>query len=221
SAVPEPPRRPLPENRPARPRREEPASVGARATPDLTRRDAVSLGALAAKEEPQPASARAPRRIKWELPDFRDLLKRGNEQRVNDEVLLDKARMIEDTLESFGAPGKVVEVNPGPVITQFGVEPDYIVSRSGKKTRVKVGSIARLDADLALALAAKSIRIEAPVPGKGFVGIEVPNDENTLVTLRDVIESQEFKRIQSKLAIALGLGVDGTPVAADLTAMPH
>ena len=97
--------------------------------------------------------------------------------------LLDKARVIEDTLMSFGAPGKVVEVNPGPVITQFGVEPDYLESRGGKSTRVKVGSIARLDADLALALAAKSIRIEAPVPGKGYVGIEVPNDEIALVGL--------------------------------------
>src|SRR5690606_22822492 len=129
--------------------------------------------------------------------------------------------VIEDTLSSFGAPGKVVEVNPGPVITQFGVEPDYLINRSGKKTRVKVGSIARLDADLALALAARSIRIEAPVPGRGFVGIEVPNDDVALVSLYDIMDSPEFKHIDSKLRIALGLAVDGTPVAADLTAMPH
>jgi S-DNA-T family DNA segregation ATPase FtsK/SpoIIIE len=107
------------------------------------------------------------------------------------------------------------------VITQFGVEPDYLVNRSGKKTRVKVGAIARLDADLALALAARSIRIEAPVPGKGFVGIEVPNDEVQLVSLYDIMDSPEFRRIDSKLRLALGLSVDGSPVAADLTAMPH
>ena len=84
-----------------------------------------------------------------------------------------------------------------------------------------MGSIARLDADLALALAARSIRIEAPVPGRGFVGIEVPNDDVALVSLYDIMDSPEFKHIDSKLRIALGLAVDGTPVAADLTAMPH
>jgi S-DNA-T family DNA segregation ATPase FtsK/SpoIIIE len=159
--------------------------------------------------------------VTYEVPDFRKLLRRGDEKRIKDEILLEKARVIEDTLMSFGAPGKVVEVNPGPVITQFGVEPDYVMGRSGRKMRVKVGAIARLDADLALALAARSIRIEAPVPGKGFVGIEVPNDEVALVGLYDIMESPEFTRIDSKLRIALGLAVDGTPVAADLTAMPH
>ncbi|MBN1202844.1 MAG: DNA translocase FtsK 4TM domain-containing protein [Anaerolineae bacterium] len=169
-------------------------------------------------------TARSPAKpgaVQWELPDYRKLLRRGDEQQINDEILLDKARTIEDTLSAFGAPGKVVEVNPGPVITQFGVEPDYLISRSGKRTRVKVGAIARLDADLALAMAAKSIRIEAPVPGKGFVGIEVPNDEVALVSLYDIMDSPEFRRIDSRLRLALGLGVDGTPVAADLTAMPH
>jgi DNA segregation ATPase FtsK/SpoIIIE-like protein len=162
-----------------------------------------------------------PHKGKYELPDFTKLLRKGDERRINDEILLDKARVIEDTLVSFGAPGKVVEVNPGPVITQFGIEPSYLESRGGKRTRVKVGSIARLDADLALALAARSIRIEAPVPGKGYVGIEVPNDEVSLVGLLDIMQSPEFKRIDSKLKIALGLAVDGSPVAADLTAMPH
>ncbi len=226
------PNRPLPTERPAPSRREDVASIASaaaaagtaavQAARDLTRRDAVSLGALKDKDEGQPAPARSgSQKLRWEMPDFRNLLKEGREQRVDDEVLLDKARMIEDTLESFGAPGKVVEVNPGPVITQFGVEPDYLVNRSGKRTRVKVSSIARLDADLALALAARSIRVEAPVPGKGFVGIEVPNDEISAVNLRDVMDSPEFRRINSKLRIALGLSVDGTPVAADLTAMPH
>jgi len=189
-----------------------------------TRRTPVPRVAEDEPDDDEPLTSRAPAartRNGWELPDYRRLLRPGDEQRVNDEVLLEKARVIEDTLNSFGAPGKVVEVNPGPVITQFGVEPDYLVQRSGKKTRVKVNQIARLDADLALALAAKTIRIEAPVPGKGYVGIEVPNDEVANVGLRDVMDSHEFRRIDSKLRIALGLGVDGTPVAADLTAMPH
>ena len=139
---------------------------------------------------------------------------------MNHDKLLARARTIEDTLGSFGAPGRVVEVRTGPVITQFGVEPDYVEVR-GKKNRVKVSAIASLDKDLQLSLGAKSIRIEAPVPGKGYVGIEVPNDKPSVVRLRDVMESNEFRRIQSPLAIALGQGVDGTPVAADLGAMPH
>ncbi len=159
----------------------------------------------------------------WKLPDYKSLLNPGSESDFDREVLLKRARIIEETLQSFGAPGRVVEVNTGPVITQFGVEPDYLVARSGKKSRVKVGAIAQLDKDLQLALGAKSIRIEAPVPGKGYVGIEVPNEEASLVSLRDVMESDEFQKIKSKSALTLGLGqsVDGTPVSADLSAMPH
>ncbi len=169
-----------------------------------------------------PVRATAPRRRReWKLPDYSTLLSPGSEQDLDRSHLLQRARIIEETLQSFGAPGKVVEVNTGPVITQFGVEPDYLVTRSGKKNRVKVGAIAQLDKDLQLALGAKSIRIEAPVPGKGYVGIEVPNEQASLVSLRDVMDSEEFKKIKSPLAIALGQSVDGTPVAADLGAMPH
>ncbi len=200
-----------------------PAAARPSTPPPVIRRDPQPVAKTSADTSSPEARPAAPmrRQIAYELPDFRKLLNRGEEKRVNDEVLLEKARIIEETLASFSAPGKVVEVNPGPVITQFGVEPDYLLTRSGKKQRVKVGSIARLDADLALALAAKSIRIEAPVPGKSMVGIEVPNDEVALVSLLDIMEAPEFTRIDSKLRIALGLAVDGTPVAADLTAMPH
>jgi DNA segregation ATPase FtsK/SpoIIIE-like protein len=160
-------------------------------------------------------------RINWKLPDYRTLLSSGSEQEFDREHLLNQARVIEETLASFGAPGRVVEVNTGPVITQFGVEPDYLTARSGKKSRVKVSAIAQLDKDLQLALGAKSIRVEAPVPGKGYVGIEVPNTEASLVSLRDVMESEGFQKIKSPLAIALGMSVDGTPISADLTGMPH
>jgi S-DNA-T family DNA segregation ATPase FtsK/SpoIIIE len=131
-----------------------------------------------------------------------------------------RARVIEETLASFGAPAKVVEINAGPTITQFGVEPLYLESRSGR-TRVRVGKIAALVDDLALALSARTIRIQAPVPGKGYVGIEVPNDEITLVALRDVIESQAFSRLTSPLRFALGQNVAGNAMAADLSVMPH
>jgi DNA segregation ATPase FtsK/SpoIIIE-like protein len=156
----------------------------------------------------------------WRKPDYRTLLSSGSEQEFDRELLLRQAKIIEDTLSSFGAPGRVVEVNTGPVITQFGVEPDYVSAR-GKKQRVKVGAIAALDKDLQLALGAKSIRVEAPVPGKGYVGIEVPNKEPATVRLRDVMESPGFNKIKSPLAIALGQSVSGAPVSADLVGMPH
>ena len=157
----------------------------------------------------------------YNVPDYRSLLAPGSEQDFDREALVKRAKIIEETLQSFGAPGRVVEINTGPVITQFGVEPDYVTVRGGKKSRVKVSAIAQLDKDLQLSLGAKSVRIEAPVPGKGFVGVEVPNDQPATVSLRDVMESKEFNRIKSPLAIALGQSVDGAPVAADLTSMPH
>lgn len=168
-----------------------------------------------------PSSPTGRTRKEWKMPDIAALLEAGADHELNHDQLLVRARVIEDTLSSFGAPGRVVEVRTGPVVTQFGVEPDYIEVRGGKKNRVKVSAIAALDKDLQLALGAKSIRIEAPVPGKGYVGIEVPNDKPSIVRLRDVMESPEFRRIRSPLAIALGQGVDGTPVAADLASMPH
>ncbi|MEP6985916.1 MAG: DNA translocase FtsK, partial [Chloroflexota bacterium] len=170
------------------------------------------------------APVNVPRKRKeWRMPSISQVLMPGSENDFDRTELLRRAHKIEETLQSFGAPGKVVEVNTGPVITQFGVEPDYLVNRSGKKNRVKVGAIAQLDKDLQLALGAKSIRIEAPVPGKGYVGIEVPNDQPSVVSLRDVMESDQFKKLYNKspLAIALGQSVDGTPISADLASMPH
>jgi DNA segregation ATPase FtsK/SpoIIIE-like protein len=172
-------------------------------------------------QQPTSSTSGAHARKQWRLPDYRTLLSSGSEQEFDRELLVHKARVIEETLQSFGAPGRVVEINTGPVITQFGVEPDHLTVRGGKKTRVKVSAIAQLDKDLQLALGARSIRIEAPVPGKGYVGIEVPNDEASLVSLRDVMESRAFNKIGSPLRIALGQSVDGTPIAADLSVMPH
>ncbi len=198
----------------------EPAVV----KPDMVPKPAPAESPKSAAQPNQPSEGvivRSKTVNGWETPDFRELLEPGSQQKITDEVLQQRAQTIEETLSSFGAPGKVIEINTGPVITQFGVEPDYLVSRQGKKTRVKVSAIARLDADLALSLAARSIRIEAPVPGKGYVGIEVPNAETALVSLRDIMDSPEFQKVDSKLRIALGKSVDGAPIAADLTKMPH
>ncbi|HEX7973296.1 MAG TPA: DNA translocase FtsK, partial [Anaerolineales bacterium] len=156
----------------------------------------------------------------WVLPPVAEILDSGQEVDHDDETDRERARVIEETLNSFGAPAKVVEINRGPTITQFGVEPDFIESRNGRM-RVRVGKIASLVDDLALALSARTIRIQAPVPGKSFVGIEVPNEEIASVALRDLIESDAFNRLKSQLRFALGQNVSGNGVAADLAAMPH
>ncbi len=157
----------------------------------------------------------------WELPKREEILDPGTEAGADDEVDRERVQIIENTLASFGAPVKVVEVNRGPAITQYGVEPEFVELRGGKKTKVKVGKIAALADDLALALSAQSIRIEAPVPGKGYVGIEVPNIETSLVALRDVMEAENFTRLKGTLRLGLGQDVSGTSIATDLAKLPH
>jgi len=134
-------------------------------------------------------------------------------------------QIIEETLANFGVPAQVVEVRHGPTVTQFGVEPGFIERKAANgmllRRKVRVGRIAALANDLALALAAPSIRIEAPVPGRPLVGIEVPNRRASLVNLRSVMEADAFRRIQSPLRVALGQDVSGQAVAADLASMPH
>ncbi len=154
------------------------------------------------------------------LPEIANILDSGGDVSFNDEVDRDRAKIIEETLGSFGAPVNVVEISRGPTITQFGVEPDFVETRTGR-VRVRVGKIASLADDLALALSARTIRVQAPVPGKGFVGIEVPNDQVALVALRDVLEGEAFRRLKSPLRFAVGQDVAGNAVAADLAVMPH
>ena len=158
--------------------------------------------------------------IQWILPQINDILDAGNAPSVNEEFINQRAHLIEETLASFGAPAQVVEISRGPTITQFGVEPLFVETRGGR-TRVRVSKIASLADDLALALAAPRIRIQAPVPGHSYVGIEVPNEEMALVALRDVLENEAFQRNKTALRFALGQDVAGHPIAANLEAMPH
>jgi S-DNA-T family DNA segregation ATPase FtsK/SpoIIIE len=160
------------------------------------------------------------RQVEWVLPMVREVLQPGNAASVNEEFVEQRARLIEETLASFGAPAQVVEINRGPTITQFGVEPLFVESRHGR-TRVRVSKIVSLSDDLALALAAPRIRIQAPVPGRSYLGIEVPNDEMTLVTLREILEAEAFLRSRKQLSFALGRDVSGHPIGAELTMMPH
>jgi S-DNA-T family DNA segregation ATPase FtsK/SpoIIIE len=159
--------------------------------------------------------------VAWQLPVLQDILEPGSQGKVDRAFDQERARLIEETLRAFGAPARVVEINRGPTITQFGVEPDFVAGRGGRRTKVKVSKIASLADDLALALAAPSIRIQAPVPGKHYVGIEVPNQEIALVSLRDVMESAPFGKLKSRLRLGLGQDVSGRAVAADLAIMPH
>jgi S-DNA-T family DNA segregation ATPase FtsK/SpoIIIE len=158
--------------------------------------------------------------IAWVLPKVADILEPPEAAKINEEFIEKRARLIEETLASFGAPSQVIEISRGPTVTMFGVEPLFVESRSGQ-TRVRVGKIASLADDLALALAAPRIRIQAPVPGRGYVGIEVPNEEMALVALREVVESEVFTRNKAPLRFALGKDVAGHPKATNLASMPH
>ncbi len=129
-------------------------------------------------------------------------------------------QMIERTLSDFNVPARVVHVESGPTVTQFGVEPLFLES-SGQRRKVRVNRIVSLADDLALALAAKSVRIEAPVPGRPYVGIEVPNRKKMRVALRGILESPAMNRQNGRLQIALGRDTSGSPVVMDLTQAPH
>ncbi|HUV94237.1 MAG TPA: DNA translocase FtsK 4TM domain-containing protein [Anaerolineae bacterium] len=136
-----------------------------------------------------------------------------------------RAQIIGETLGAFGVPAQVIGWHRGPVVTQFDVEPGYVErqDRDGnlRRYKVRVSKIQALANDLALALAAVPIRIEAPVPGRPVVGIEVPNEAKSLVGLRGVLQSNAFRKMSARLRIALGRDVSGGAVVADLSAMPH
>jgi S-DNA-T family DNA segregation ATPase FtsK/SpoIIIE len=156
----------------------------------------------------------------WVLPDPIRILSPITKAPLNEEVDKHRARVIEETLKSFSTPAHVVEIRRGPAITMFGVKPDYIETRNGK-TLVRVSNIVRLQDDIAMALQATQIRIQAPVPGKDYVGIELPNGDIDPVSLLEVIQSPAFTNHKGALKFGLGKDVSGRPAAADLTSMPH
>jgi len=150
--------------------------------------------------------------IEWKLPAITLLdTVTARRERMADEIKRN-VRIIESTLQTFGVECKVVGVNPGPAVTQFEVQPG---------AGVQVKRITALQNDLSLALAAAPLRIEAPIPGKSAVGIEVPNKSASLVTIREVLETAAFREGTNKLALGLGNDVSGQSIVADLTRMPH
>jgi S-DNA-T family DNA segregation ATPase FtsK/SpoIIIE len=175
----------------------------------------------------------------WQLPPI-NILDKPVDTDVSQADVKKRAEIIMESLSSYGVDAQVVQINIGPTVTQFGVEPGWDIKykeikekdkdgniktklQEVSKTRVKVERITSLSNDLSLALAASSIRIEAPVPGKSIVGIEVPNTTFGSVNLRSIIESTSFQKIsaKSRMAIGLGKGAGGETVSADLTKMPH
>jgi S-DNA-T family DNA segregation ATPase FtsK/SpoIIIE len=150
-----------------------------------------------------------------------DQLDRPDERNINQ-----TAGMIEKSLAEFGIPAKVVGYRVGPTVTQFAVEPGFVEKGGSEedqanRIKVRVAQIAGLRRDLALALSAERLRIEAPVPGRPYVGIEVPNTRTSMVRLRPILETEAFYKVGSPLAVALGRDVSGLPVVADLSTMPH
>lgn len=158
------------------------------------------------------------------LPSL-DLLIGERARRPDERNINLTAGLIEKTLAEFGIPATVVGFQVGPTVTQFAVEPGYIDKGDPEdeedRKKVRVAQISSLARDLALALSAERLRIQAPVPGRPYVGIEVPNARSTIVRLRPLLESEAFYKVESPLALALGRNVSGDPVVADLASMPH
>ncbi len=143
-----------------------------------------------------------------------DILKLRDNSNDDDitEELRRNADILTNTLQSFGVAARVIDINRGPAVTRYELQPG---------AGVKVSKIAGLSDDLALNLAAKGVRIEAPIPGKAAVGVEVPNKNRDIVNIRELIESKEFQEAKSKLTVALGKDIVGNVVLANLKEMPH
>ena len=148
----------------------------------------------------------------YEFPPLEFLKEGKNTAKNSKKTITDTASKLQRTLHSFGVSAKVENVSVGPTITRYELKP---------AEGVRVSKIANLADDIALNLAAESIRIEAPIPGKQAVGIEIPNKEKDMVALRDIIADVKFKEAKSKLAFAVGRDAAGETVVADIAKMPH
>lgn len=173
---------------------------------------AIVKPAAVKKKEGSPLVIKEPDFSGWEFPPLDLLSSASSEVFVNDKILKQNAEKIREKLGQFNVDVVMKDVNIGPTVMQYTLRPHEAV---------KLNRITALKNDLALALAAKSIRIEAPIPGKSLVGIEVPNDKRMVVHLREILESEEFKSMHSKLRLIVGRDVSGAPVIDELSSMPH
>ncbi len=156
---------------------------------------------------------RAPAPEEYQMPSV-DLLDEvpSAQGKVDENALRARAQKLEQALSNFDVSGKVVEVSPGPVVTRYEVEP---------AAGIKVNRIVTLSDDLARVMSANGIRIQAPVPGKSVVGVEIANEHRETVYLREILEAKVFRQSESRLTMALGKTISGQPYVADLTRMPH
>lgn len=178
---------------------------------------------LKAAEKKQEKAVKPPPRGE-DLPPLSILLG-DSAVRADERTINQTAGLIMKTLSEFGIPATVIGYRVGPSVTQFAVQPGFIKKgneeEDAQQMKVRVAQIASLEKDLALALSAQRLRIEAPVPGKPYVGIEVPNTNTTVVRLRALMETDDFYKVGAPLTIALGRDVSGHPLMADLARMPH
>lgn len=178
---------------------------------------------VAEHQDKKPA---APRERDERLPSLNILMADQN-TRPDERTINQTAGMVEKTLAEFGIVATVIGFRVGPTVTQFAVQPGFMkrgnstTEEEAQQIKVRVAQIASLQKDLALALSAERLRIEAPVPGKPYVGIEVPNSHTSVVRMRSILETEAFHKIGAPLAMALGRDVSGQPVVADLARMPH
>ena len=176
--------------------------------------------------EHQDKKPAAPRERDEHLPSLNILLTDQN-TRPDERTINQTAGMVEKTLAEFGIVATVIGFRVGPTVTQFAVQPGFMkrvgnaTEEEAQQIKVRVAQIASLQKDLALALSAERLRIEAPVPGKPYIGIEVPNSHTSVVRMRSILETDAFHKIGTPLAMALGRDVSGQPVVADLARMPH
>lgn len=179
---------------------------------DINRATSSTAGEHPLPRSPLPAQAYHPT-LNYQLPPLH-ILRRNRRQRNSrwQKNITDNIRILEETLAQFNVEAKVIEVSKGPVITRYELQPAL---------GTKVSRILSLSDDIALHLAAAGVRIEAPIPGKAAVGIEVPNKEIVEVYLREVVETKLFQENPSSLTFALGKDIAGEPIVADLGKMPH
>ncbi|MBQ0025891.1 MAG: DNA translocase FtsK [Lachnospiraceae bacterium] len=172
----------------------------------------ASSGAVFSNPETAPKVVR-PKKIKtYKMPPVSLLTKGAGKVVVGNGELRNTAEILENTLRTFGVGAQVTDISCGPTVTRYELHPNQ---------GIKVSRIVALTDDIKLALAASEIRIEAPIPGKAAVGIEVPNSQNATVYFREMIESEEFKKSKSKLAFGIGRDIAGKVIIGDIAKMPH
>ncbi len=184
-------------------------------------REIPSRDAALPPQLPPTVAERSASSQQWQLPPVDQIFEIGHEMEISEREIHKRVKIIEDTLDGFNIKVQVREINPGPTVTRFSLAMLDQKDTKGNTKKVRVSRLLNLSNDLALALSAAPIRIEAPIPGQPYVGIEVPNSNKNVVALRNLLESDRFVQFRGDLKLALGQNVAGQTFATDLGKMPH